>query len=190
MQSYSLEEYPALQRWTRRSRIALAIVSLISGIMTFRGLKAYGMGGNDGLFQSFFGPLLLTAVSVLVALFGYSYVFERYPRAGTPQERHRLHLVIVFISVVLLSTSTWFSLVGLASGRCLERSLQSGLLEAERVFDELVAVRRMEKSMLAPLQLGAGQSDVLVKSEHDGGPSGGRQSPRPPARLRGHCGHA
>ena len=185
MEQYTLDEYPALQRWTTRCRAAMAAVAVISGIMTFRGLKAYGMGGNDGLFQSFFGPLLLTSVSVLIAMFGFSYVFERYPRARTPETRYKLRLVIVFISIVLISTSTWFSLVGLASTRCLERSLQSGLLEAERVFDELVAVRRSEKSMLTPLQLGAGQSTVLVKNEQGGGLSGRKGKGRIASNLRG-----
>jgi hypothetical protein len=185
MQSYSLEEYPTLQKWTRRSQVALLIVTLISGIFVYRGIKAYGLGGDDGLFQSFFGPLLLAFVSLLIAMFGYSYLFERYPLARTPQERTRLHFIIAFIAVVLLSTSTYFAMIGLASERCLLRSLESGLLQAEKVFDEMVMIRRTEKSLLAPLKLGAGQSKVLVKSEHEGGPSGRKGIGRVSATLKG-----
>jgi hypothetical protein len=168
MPSYSLEEYPALQRWTGRSRKILIFTSLVSGIVTFPGIRFYAMCGNTGFFYSVLGPFLLTLVSFTISVYGYSYVFERYPLTTTWKERLRLHWVILFVASVLVCTSSYFAIINLGGPRCLQRKLQSDLMTAEKAFDEIVLVRRMEKSLLVPLSLAADKTGVLAEGEQKG----------------------
>ena len=161
-------DYPALQRWTWRCKKVLFFTSIVSGITTFLGIRTYAMEGEAGLFQSVIGPLLLTLVSIVVSIFGYSYVFERYPLTKTPEERNRLHLVILAVSVLLICVSSYFSVLNLGGPRSLRRKLQADLMEAEQAFDGIVLVRRMEKSLLVPLSLAGGKMAVLSDGERKG----------------------
>ena len=166
--SYSLEEYPVLQKWTRRSKKFVFFSSIASGVTTYGGFQTYAMGGGDGLFHSVFGPLLLTSISFSLSVFGYSYLYERYPLARNQDERARLHIIILFITAVLLVTSSYFSVISLGGPRCLERKLQADLMKAEQVFDEIVKLRRMEEGLVGPLKLAAEKSGVLADGERNG----------------------
>ena len=92
-------------KWIKRCTRALIFVALASGILTFRGIQSYGLGGDNSFFNSVFGPILLTSVSVLVAVFGWKYIFENYPRSRTPEEKSRMLIIMAFVTVVLLSTA-------------------------------------------------------------------------------------
>ena len=161
-------EYPVLQRWTGRTKKILILASLISGITTFQGIATYAMDGETGLFKSVIGPLLLTIVSVAVSIFTYSYAYERYPLAKTWEERNRVHIIIFFVSILLICVSSYFTIINLGGPRSLLRKLQSDLIEAEEAFDEIVLLRRMEKELLVPLSLAAGKTATFAKGEEKG----------------------
>ncbi len=152
-------DYQQYSQWSKRSVCLLVFSSVLSGIFTFNGLL------GD---YSFGFALLMASIGVVMSVAAFSFLFSQFPKAGW-QKRKRLLWVGLVASVLLLLTSTQYSIFGLSGDKAKLHHLSVSLKQAEDKFSEIISIRKREQRLIPSLQNMEGVFRGMASREVTGG---------------------
>jgi len=105
-----------LMKWRKWCwRVAL-FATAVSAVITFHGLDS----GDHSSTYAEFEPYILTAVSAVMSLFGWTFLLEFAPSAYLVDDKKRLGVFFALLGAGLVSTSTFFAIQGLAGRECVK----------------------------------------------------------------------
>lgn len=163
------------EKYARRSKILVLYLSLISGGLTFLGLRdPY----ETGMIKSYLLPLIFTTASVSAALYFWPYIFDTM-RKQDKSNRLSLVIVVLIMSVTLFFTSTIHVITVMGGDKARRHHLQLMLKQCDRNIERANQNLEGLKGLLPVLKALHQKYALMAYREYRYGDIGGRRGRGP-----------